>query len=164
LAAQHRGAENVKISEFTDQKKAAIIARLLPGLEEHNRGARRARVQIVACLVGAGFCAFGSLCSIALGSGGSLGLAALVPWYTWLVFFALAGSYLFAIAWTKFMLHNVTMRAGDRAYLILLFENYAKKGIKFSAEEIVEFLRSTPDSHSLTNGASGSRSLERVAR
>jgi hypothetical protein len=154
----------VRISEFTDQEKAANIARLLPGLEEQNRRGRLAQVQIVACLVRAGFCAFGSIWSIALGSGGSRGLAAWMPWYSWLASFALAGSYLFALAWAKFMLHNVTMRAGDRAYLILLFEDYAKKDIKFSAGEIVEFLRSTPDSRRLTNGASGSRSQERVAR
>jgi hypothetical protein len=70
-----------------------------------------------------------------------------MPWYSWLILFGIGGTYLFAIGWQKFMLHNVSIRAAERVYLILLFENFAKERIVCSAEEIAAFLRSTDSTH-----------------
>lgn len=142
----------MRISELTEQQKGAFIAKCVARLREQRSGVRWTQKQIVGYLVGTGFCVCGSLWAIALASGRWLAFVATVPWYFWLLLFGLGGAYLFVIAWLKFMLHDVTMRAGERAYLILLFEKCAKENIEFSAEEVVAFLRSVPDSMSLTKG------------
>lgn len=146
---QQHGESIMRISELTAQQKDALIAKCVAGLMEHHRVLHGTQAQIVGCLVGAGFCACGALSAIVLANGRGLAFVASLPWHSWLLVFGIVGASLFVIAWSKFMVREVTMRAGERAWLIWIFEKCAKDNIEFSAEDVIAFLRSVPDSKSL---------------
>lgn len=128
-----------------DQRKAELIAELAPHLGAHHRGVGRDQVVIVACLVGAGLFTSACVAAFAFGREGVSTFVLSMPWYTKLVLFGLSALLLLMRGLTVFSRYNLTVRAGERAHLILLFKGYAELNRTFAAKDIVAMLRSLPD-------------------
>ena len=127
----------MRFSELTDQERAALIEEFVPLRVENLTGSRGTQRSIAVCFAAAGFCAFG--CIQAIATGRTLSAAAM------LFSFALGSAYFFGTAWAKLMAYNTTVKAGERAYLLLVFERCAKHGVEFSTQDVANFLRYSPD-------------------
>lgn len=127
----------MRFNELTDEELSVLkeeFAALRAQVAVELRPMQR---YIAAGFVGAGFCVFGCIRAIMLGPAMSAAAMLLV--------FALGLSYFFGTAWVKLMSHNIMVRASERTYLVLVFEQCAEDGIEFSTHEVAHFLKFAPD-------------------
>lgn len=129
----------MRLEDIKDREKASTIAKLVPSLGEHDRNIGRLQRLIIASLVGAGFCLFG--CIWAIASGGET-----LPRISRATFFGVGTICLLVFGWSRLVGFNATLRAGERAYLILQFKKRANEDVRYSAEEVTGFLQSAPES------------------
>jgi hypothetical protein len=127
----------MRFSELTDQQRAALMQQFVQRPLEAVPDLRRSRRFIAACFVAAGFCIFG--CINTLRFAPALSSAAMM------FIFAVGTAYFLGTAWKKWTAHMMLMSAAERAYLLLVFEHCADRGIEFSTGEVVDFLRFAPD-------------------
>jgi hypothetical protein len=149
----------MRINEITEEQASALFAKVaarLPDalIEHHRYGVRWTQTQIIVGLLVAGFCACATLWAIASAipeaswpASGSVVLFAIsIPWYVWALLSAVAGSFCFVAGCSWFAEHEESMRAGERAHLLLMLEELSKADVELSTEDAISLIKSVPDS------------------
>jgi hypothetical protein len=150
-----QGERIVRMSDLTERQTEALVAMSAARLVKQHRAARWTQKVITAWFIFAGILACEAIWAPRVSATLPPDVSELIPWYWWSVVFGLSALVLSIGAWVKFMMHEHSMRVAERAYVIMFFEKLAEERVELSAEDVVDFLKSAPDSMSLTKAAVG---------
>lgn len=147
----------MQATEMTEEQARALLERLLarlpdPVIEHYRETVRWTQGQIMTGLFAAGFCACAGVWVIVAAIPEDIRRSALsvfefgisIPWYVWLLLFAAAGSFCFFGGCSWFAEHEESMRAGERAHLLLMLDELAKAGVELSTREAISLIASVP--------------------
>ncbi|MBL8270822.1 hypothetical protein [Steroidobacter sp.] len=91
-------------AEFMDSNRAQIVTKLIRlHLSGYRREMRVVEVFLAACLMGAGYCLFGLILSIAGATGNSPDFLKATDWPIWVSIFGLTGFCLFVFAFSRLL-------------------------------------------------------------